>query len=123
MAGVVDIATDGDGDLKMEAGDFVLIDGSEACAQLIKIALLTIFGELIWNKNKGNRLLAAEDSPTPAEVKIECKRIIEEVPGVKNVGTLTVEIDAVERVANVSGEAFYDDGTLIPISTVVPFGG
>lgn len=123
MAGVTDIAIDADSDLVLEAGDFKKISGPDATAQLIKIALQMVFGELLWNKLKGNKALAAEEAPTPQEIVAECKRLIAEVPGVGSVGPLAISVDEGERLANVTGEAFYSDGTAIPIDESVSFGG
>lgn len=123
MAGVTEIAIDDDYDLVLEGGDFKLISGADTTAQLIRIALQMVFGELIWNKLVGNKALAAEESPTPQEILAECRRLISEVPGVASVGTLSIEIDEGERIANVTGEALYSDGTTIAVDESVPFGG
>jgi len=123
MPGVTDLLIDEDYDLVFQNGDFVRVNGPDACAQLIRIVCQVILGELLWDERVGNAVLAAEESPTPLEVKQEHRRLITAVPGVQSLGALDLTVDPLTRVANLDGEAIYEDGTPIKIKESIRVGG
>jgi hypothetical protein len=117
MAGVVDFKTDDDDDLVIESGDFVVIDGPEATAQLIRARLQTIKGELAWDLDAGfphDELIGDADVDV-LRVQAWVRYTVLTTPGVTSCNELTFVFDDATRELTFDGTAIYDGNIEIPL--------
>lgn len=85
-----------DHDLEIVNGDLVLVTKEEEVAQAIKIALLTVQGEWVYDQNLGIPWFDDMYQPrfTKAEILRTLRARINDVPGVLSVNQLEMTIDA-----------------------------
>ena len=87
-----DLKLDVCGDLAIEAGDLVLIDGKAEVLQRILIYLRTEFGEYEWDQTKGLNKFGKifVKGVTKAEIKNTFKKCVERIEGVYRVTEVTI---------------------------------
>lgn len=106
---------DGDGDLVIENGDLVLVDGSEAVRQNLLQNLRMFRGEWFLAQDQGvpyyeNILIK---NPNPDVVDGALKSVIINTPGVLELLSFTLDYDDSNRRLTLDFEVRVSDGTLI----------
>ncbi len=107
-------------DWDFSTGDLVLLTGSAAVAQQLKIRLRMFLGEWFLDTRTGMPYFQSilVKNPNFAAIKSIFREAIVTTPGVSDVGDITLTLDS-SRQANVAFQALADDGTVLDFS--VPF--
>src|SRR5687767_14640953 len=110
----MDIKIDSAGDLVIEDGDLVLVDGIEAIAQHIRIRLRFFRGEWFIDQRLGIPFYQSilVKNPNLDIVRAILREAIIETPGVVSVPRLDVELDASSRTLKVTAGVIVEDGNL-----------
>jgi hypothetical protein len=103
------------GDLELSTGDLQIVEGSDAIAQHIRIRLRTLLGEWFLDDRIGvpyiQRILIK--NPGTNVVRRILRQVVEQTPGVVDVGAFTTDYDGATRRLSVSFNATVDgDATL-----------
>lgn len=114
---LADIALGPDGDLLIENGKLVIIEGNAARKQCLTIALKHFRGEWYRDENAGTDYRGAivgkaSDIARRAEIRQRCLS----VPGVVDVQRIDIKRDPKTRKVSIEVDAVAYDGTVIPTS-------
>src|SRR5690606_18024423 len=127
----LDLKLADDHDLALSsAGDARLLDGAERIAQQIKVTLLTFLGEWFLDTDFGVPYLEQVLIKAPQRAQLEAvfRARIADVPGVRGVRRLDLQIERALRRLRVEFEAETDEGivtlqfVLLPRILRVPYG-
>jgi hypothetical protein len=115
-----DLALDSNGDLVIEAGDFKLLQGTDAIAQECRTALGLLTGEYPFNVELGTRWdqLLNSKTATDAQFAAEVKRVLGGVQGVLGVDNVTVQRNTVNRTATITATVTTDSGATVRVPNV-----
>jgi hypothetical protein len=119
---MIDLKLTDDGDLAIENGDLVLIDGADTTAQLLRVRGKFLRGEWFADPDVGfpfDEILG--EKPDLGQVEIWLRQMITETPGVESVSELDVQLDDATRELRVSGEVTYTTGERVPIAETLRF--
>lgn len=112
----MDLKIDGSGDLVVENGDFVFVDGVDAIAQNITIALRLFKGEDLNAPDEGvpyfDRVFVKGASS--AALTAVFRRSLLAVSGVTQVLRMEVSIDAATRTLALDFDVRVDTGEVLP---------
>lgn len=104
-----------EGDLHLDGGAVVEVDGDEATAQEIRTRLLFFKGECFADVREGvpyyQEIL--RKAPDLTRVRSIIRRVILSVPAVVDVPRIDIDIDRATRVATINWTARTDTGRLI----------
>ena len=117
MAGLVDIKLGDDDDIVFENGDLVLIDGPDACAQLLRARLQTIKGELAWDPDAGfphDQLIGDTDIDV-IRVQAWVRYTVLTTPGISSCNDLAFSFNTATRELTFTGTAIYGGNIEIPL--------
>lgn len=115
-----DLALDSNGDLVIEAGDFKLLQGTDAIAQECRTALGLLTGEYPFNVELGTRWdqLLNSKTATDAQFAAEVKRVLGGVQGVLGVDNVSVQRNTVTRAATITATVTTDAGATVVVENV-----
>lgn len=115
-----DLALDSSGDLVIEAGDFKLLQGTDAIAQECRTALGLLTGEYPFNTELGTRWdqLLNSKTATDAQFAAEVKRVLGGVQGVLGVDNVSVQRNTVTRAATITATVTTDAGATVVVENV-----
>jgi len=112
------------GDLEMSAGQFVAIgEGPDMLAQRVRGKLLWLRGEWYQDQRQGTPWLEMMGKgATDAQIRQTLRRLVESVPGVASVPSITIERSA-GRTATIALEIQSDEGYTITVADLdLPYG-
>jgi len=97
-----DLKLDSNWDLAYEAGDLVIIEDADVVEQSIKIALLTSYGEWLYDTEAGTAWIEKimGKGRAPAAVEAEIRRVVSGVEGVQAV--MSVEVTGPDANRNLT---------------------
>ena len=102
------------GDVAIENGELVLLDGSEAIAQHLRVRLQFFLGEWFLDRRIGvpyyQKLLGQK--PNTTTVKALMRQVIAATPGIETINDLTVDYDGATRVLSISFRSETSEGPL-----------
>lgn len=100
---MADLKLDLTGDIVIEGGDAVLVDGVDAVIQQIKIRLKMFKGEWFQNPSEGMPWFQSilQKQPNTQSIAGIFRQAVQETPGVASVESLTTEFNAQERTLQV----------------------
>ena len=106
------------GDIELANGTTRTITGAEYATQRVRVSLDFFLGEWFLDTREGMPYFrdVLVKNPNQDTVKSVFRRGIMRTPGIVSVPTLDVSLDVQRRVATITFEAQYEDGTLIPSS-------
>lgn len=109
---VRDFKLDADGDLAVEAGDLVLLSDLEALKQSVQIRLQFFLGEWYLNQAVGIPYYQSVlvKNPNPAVLDSTFRQALLDTPGILDVSSLVIEVDAATRTGTVTFRASSDLG-------------
>jgi hypothetical protein len=112
------------GDLHMENGQFVYLDeGPDMLAQRIRSRLLWWQGEWYLDQRQGTPWSKILGKTRASFVEAKLRDLIERMPGVAAVNSLTVTIDAAARSAAIACEVTAVEGYTVTVTDLdVPYG-
>ena len=116
-----DLALDTDGDLLIDAGDFRLIQGSDAIVQECQTALGLWQGEYPFDTTVGTawptllNVKGVRDSQITAEVR----RVLSAVQGVASVDRMDIDRDTTARTASLTIYLTTDEAAVLVVPNVV----
>ena len=115
-----DLALDSSGDLVIEAGDFKLLQGTDAIAQECRTALGLLTGEYPFNVELGTRwdTLLNNKLVTDAQIIAEVRRVLVGVQGVLGVDNVAIERNTVNRTATITATVTTDSGATVTVPNV-----
>lgn len=107
------------GDLVIEDGDLVWVDGAEAIAQHVAFRLRTALGETPYGRNIGTPWLQIifKVGTSPESIRFILEQRVATTPGVTSAEVDPLNIDRESRTATVRGRAQTING---PITFEVP---
>lgn len=117
----MDIQVDNSGELVFANGDLVLLDGTDAIAQNLRIALRMFKGEWFLNVDEGvpyiqNIFIKA---PRISVITVLLRKAILSVAGVEEIKTFDVQVDAAARSLSVTFDARLADGGTLTFTDFV----
>lgn len=121
-APVSDFALTGDGDLEITRGHLRVVTGTEAIAQRLRTRLKLFRGEWFLDTLQGVPYhdFVLRKRTSPAVRREVFRRAIVSMRGVRQLVSLTVELDRVGRNLIVTGEVRTDDLTVVPFALNPP---
>lgn len=107
-----DPASEHFGDLLLDGGRLVLLSGSEAVAQRVRVRLLTFLGEWRFDVNRGTPWLEQilGRAPDLSLITSILRQRIAETDGVSEVLSLSLDVDRANGGLSVSGRIRADSG-------------
>lgn len=117
---VRDIALDTDGDLKVEAGDLVLVSGADAIVQAVRIRLQFFRGEWFLDLSAGLPWFQSVliKNPDPNILHTVFRDEILGTPGILSLSSLTLTSDTAARTLTVRYRADSDVGELVSTEVI-----
>lgn len=111
----MDLKIDNTGDLVVENGDLVIVDGVDAIAQHITIRLKFFLGEYFLDVRIGLPYYQQifVKNPDLDVVKSIFREVILTTQGVQTINELSLEFDAVARLLSVAFQAMTIEGPLV----------
>lgn len=105
-----------------KTNDLVLIDGAERIRQQIKVTLLTFFGEWFLDTTFGVPYFEVIliKNPRRAEIENVLRQKVRDVPGVSNVPSVEIEIDAATRQGRITLEGIETEEGLVTVQVLTP---
>lgn len=115
---MADVALDTDGDLLIENGTLVLVEGIEAIKQNIQIRCQFILGEWFLNRLEGIPFFEDVLGTKNRELVVRgvFRRAIETTQGVKRIVSLDLSINGTTRVATVTASIQADTGHVFDVT-------
>ena len=102
------------GDLRLDAGSLVVIDGADALAQRIRCRVRLWLGEWFADTAIGvpwQQILGTKNAQSFAEATL--RRVVATCPGVSHVDAFSFAFDGPRRAASVSFRVTATDGTVV----------
>lgn len=121
--GYMDIKLDDTGDIAIESGDVVWIEGAEAIAQHIRCRLRMFKGEWFLNEDEGVPWFDEifEKGVEDGRIAAILRQVILGTPGVTSLTSLAISHDRATREMTVTFEATTDLGVDITSADYGPF--
>lgn len=115
-----DLALDSNGDLIIEAGDFKLLQGTNAIAQECRTALGLMTGEYPFDIEIGTRWdqILNSKAVTDAQIVAEVRRVLIAIDGVASVDNVSVQRNTVQRTATITATVTTNSGDTTTVPTV-----
>lgn len=115
-----DLALDSSGDLIIEAGDFKLLQGTDAIAQECRTALGLMTGEYPFDIEIGTRWdqILNNKAVTDAQIVAEVRRVLIAIDGVASVDNVSVQRNTVQRTATITATVTTNSGDTTIVPTV-----
>jgi hypothetical protein len=111
---------DGNGDLLRQNGAFVLVSGSEAIVQSVRVRLQFFLGEWFLDESVGvpyyEQILVK--NPDLSVIRQIIRKVIVDTVGITELKTLELNLDRGARLLYVSFVAAADTGQLIQVSNI-----
>ena len=107
-----ELAIGPDGDLRIENGNLVILEGAAALAQRIAVRLRTLQGEWVFDRTLGTPWLQSILVPNPRLdlIRSILNKRIRDTEGVARVLTLSLSVDRAAGVLFVSGRVEAETG-------------
>ena len=104
------------GDLRLDNGTTVIIDGKEYARQRVEISLDFLLGEWFLDTRQGVPYFrdVLIRKPNDETVRSVLRRTVLNTPGMVRVDSLSTQYDTTARKLIVTYEATYQDGTSVP---------
>ena len=102
------------GDLRLDAGSLVVVDGADALAQRIRCRVRLWLGEWFADTAIGvpwQQILGTKNAQSFAEATL--RRVVATCPGVSHVDAFSFAFDGPRRAASVSFRVTATDGTVV----------
>lgn len=121
----MDFKSDANGDLLIENGDFVLVDGVDETVQFINQSLRFLQAEWFLDETKGFPYFdeVFVKNPNPVALDSLFKKYIIELPGVEELTAFSLEYDPSSRNLTITGSIRALDGEAdFSATTILPGG-
>ena len=106
------------GDLLIQNGELVILEGAEALAQRIAVRCKTFLGEWVFDTTLGTPWFQNILGTRRREALVQqiLRKRVADTEGVAGVLELQVNINTSNRLATVTGRVLAEDGSEVPVS-------